>query len=216
VLSALPVAAHTEVTPGEVEEMIASDQELIILDVREYSEFCGSAEHIEDAANLPWMSGVLEARHAVLPSDGTIVVVCASGGRSHLAANYLDTQGFTDVYDMLGGMSGWTSTREPCDPAPVLHLSKRSLDVEINWTPSDGTQDYDLVQGFVENLSITASTVDLGPTDCLANASPFTYHGDSEPAPQASTRFYLSRQTGGSWGESSQGHERIAGPPGCE
>jgi hydroxyacylglutathione hydrolase len=196
--------------------MITSDADLIVLDVREYSEFCGSAQHIRDAANLPWITPVLQARHGELPIDGTIVVVCASGGRSHQAASYLDSQGFTNVYDMLGGMNAWTSFREPCDAEPVLTLAKRELDVEINWTPASGTQDYDLLRGWVEYLAFSATTVNLGPTECMASRSPFTYHGDAEPAPEDGTSFYLSRPTGQSWGRSSAGHERVPGDSGCD
>ena len=39
--------------------------------------------------------------------DSEILVYCRSGYRSNLAANFLDDNGFLDVYDMLGGFSAW-------------------------------------------------------------------------------------------------------------
>ena len=41
-------------------------------------------------------------------------MVCHSGGRSNSAANFLDSQGFTNIYDMKGGMSSWTGGAVGC------------------------------------------------------------------------------------------------------
>jgi len=200
---------HTEISSSVAQQMIASGQDLIVLDVREYSEFCGSYEHIEDAVNLPWSSDVLEARFEEVPADATIIVVCASGGRSHLASTFLDDEGYSDVYDMEGGMSGWEFETEACDTNPVLLLHKDGPEVEINWTPVDGRQDYDLLRGLLSNIADGGTIVDLGPTDCLAKESPYTYYPDTETPLSGSVHFYLARQVDGSWGRSSQGQPRI-------
>jgi rhodanese-related sulfurtransferase len=166
--------AHTDISVGDAYDMIVSDESLIVVDVREYSEFCGSLLHIEDAANLPWNSGVLQARFAELPTDVDIIVVCASGGRSNLAANYLDDQGFTNVFDMLGGMNAWTEETESCDAEPVLTVSKQAAGVEVNWTPITGTQDYDLIRGLIDGMADAGTHIDLGLTECLPHRSGFS------------------------------------------
>ena len=50
--------------------------------------------------------------------DGPVLVVCGSGSRSNRAADFLDSEDFSMVYDMLGGMSAnWIWETEPCvDP----------------------------------------------------------------------------------------------------
>ena len=207
--------AHTEISASEAHDMILAGGDLIVLDVREYSEFCGTAHHIADAVSLPWNSGVLQARFAVLPVDHAIIVACAAGARSHEAANFLDSQGYMSVYDMLGGMSAWEWETESCEVEPVVRLDKRVSDPEVNWTPTTGVQDYDLLRGLVENLTENASSVDLGFTDCLANDTPFTYHRDSGSPPSGICHFYLARQKDGTWGQSSQGRDRVPGPPDC-
>jgi rhodanese-related sulfurtransferase len=206
--------AHTDISVGDAYDMIVSDESLIVVDVREYSEFCGSLLHIEDAANLPWNSGVLQARFAELPTDVDIIVVCASGGRSNLAANYLDDQGFTNVFDMLGGMNAWTEETESCDAEPVLTVSKQAAGVEVNWTPITGTQDYDLIRGLIDGMADAGTHIDLGLTECLADDSAFTFHTD--PAFPFSPYFYLARQKTGSFGKSSSGKERRSGSLSCE
>ncbi|HEC03431.1 MAG TPA: rhodanese-like domain-containing protein, partial [Phycisphaerales bacterium] len=99
--------AHEDVTAEQARQLIDLANDLIIVDVREPSEYCDARGHIPGALNYPWYSGVLEAQYDELPVDGPILVVCGSGGRSNAAANFLDSNGFTTVYDMLRGMNAW-------------------------------------------------------------------------------------------------------------
>ena len=204
--SVAPLAAHTDISAGVAHDMIASDAAVVVLDVREYYEFCGSVAHIEDAASLPWNSGVLQPRIDELPADLNIIVVCGSGGRSHLAATFLDGQGFTKIYDMLGGMSAWAWDKESCGGRPDVVMHKTPSGSEINWTPATDFQDYDLIRGWIEDVSDAGDVIDLGSVDCLCQDSPFTYFMDSEPF--QGVLFYIARQAGGSWGESSAHEER--------
>ena len=97
--------AHTDVTPQQARYLIGSTPDLVVVDVREPYEYCGAGGHIPAALNYPLSSGVLETRYEELPANGPILVVCQSGARSHVAANFLDSMRFTIVYDMMGGMS---------------------------------------------------------------------------------------------------------------
>lgn len=106
--------AHTDVTPQEAQELIESTPSLIIVDVREESEFCDENGHIPCSLNYPWNSGVLQERYEELPIDGDILIVCRSGARSNMASDFLDSKGFTSVYDMTGGMSAWEGERITC------------------------------------------------------------------------------------------------------
>ena len=44
-----------------------------------------------------------------LPTDRPIVVHCRSGGRSAMACGALASAGFTDLYNLEGGITAWTS-----------------------------------------------------------------------------------------------------------
>jgi len=106
--------AHTDVTPEQAHDLIDSVDGLIVVDVREPSEYCDARGHIPGAQNYPLNSGVLQARFEELPMDSPILVVCRSGGRSNQAANFLDSQGFSTIYDMTGGMNAWQWETAPC------------------------------------------------------------------------------------------------------
>jgi rhodanese-related sulfurtransferase len=117
--------AHTDVTPEEAKDMIDSNEQLVILDVREGIEYCNIPGHIPGALNYPWSSGVLEERYSEIQLDAEILVVCLSGHRSDPAALFLDSEGYPYVYDMTGGMLAWQWDTVDCGlpwgtPASVI------------------------------------------------------------------------------------------------
>lgn len=79
---------------------IVKNSETIIVDVRTPEEFMGG--NVVNSINIP----LQELPHRVneLNKDNTIVLCCASGGRSGIATQLLQGQGFGNVYN--GG--GWT------------------------------------------------------------------------------------------------------------
>ncbi|MHC4501567.1 MAG: rhodanese-like domain-containing protein, partial [Planctomycetota bacterium] len=110
----LSTRAHTDVTVQQAKDMIDTNDDLIVLDVRELTEYCDPTGHIPGALLYPWNSGVLQQRYAELPFDAEILTVCRSGNRSNLAANFLEDHGFLYLYDMLGGMQAWLWETVPC------------------------------------------------------------------------------------------------------
>ena len=80
---------------------------LLILDVRTQSEYDDG--HLEGAILIPVTE--LESRIAELAThrDEEIIVYCRTGARSALASSILDTNNFTKVFNMLGGISAWES-----------------------------------------------------------------------------------------------------------
>lgn len=80
-----------------------------ILDVRTPQEFAHLG-HLAGARLLP--VDLIAAAPAVLPDDGTPVLVCCEHGvRSRWAADVLTTAGVAPVYDLAGGMAAWTGER---------------------------------------------------------------------------------------------------------
>jgi rhodanese-related sulfurtransferase len=108
-------SGHVEITAQEAKDMIDTNPQLIVVDVREESEFCGEGGHISGARNLPWNSGVFEQRFNELPMDGDILLVCRSGHRTTHAAEFLDSKGYTSVFNMDDGMSAWEWETVGCE-----------------------------------------------------------------------------------------------------
>ena len=95
-----------EVDPKEVHDLLAARNGEVIVDVREQQEF--EESHIPGAVHVP--RGHLESRieGAARDKSGRVVLYCASGNRSALAAKTLQEElGYADVQSMTGGITLW-------------------------------------------------------------------------------------------------------------
>ncbi|HSU98099.1 MAG TPA: rhodanese-like domain-containing protein [Gemmatimonadaceae bacterium] len=76
----------------------------VFLDVREPNEW--NLGHVPGAIHIP--RGQLEGKvEGVLDRDKNIVVYCAGGSRSALAADTLQQMGYQHVASLKGGFRGW-------------------------------------------------------------------------------------------------------------
>lgn len=108
-----------EIMPWDLEERMQANQDLLIVDVREPSEF--EAMHIEGSMNVP--RGILESAcewdyeetepELVRARQREVVVVCRSGYRSVLAANSLQVLGYDNVVSLQTGLRGWKDYDQP-------------------------------------------------------------------------------------------------------
>jgi len=96
------------VTNEELQSKLEANENMMVLDVRETAEY--AFNHIPNAISIPL--GELEARMNELNQDQTIYIVCRTGNRSDLAAQKLAENGFSNVLNVIPGMSQWTGTTE--------------------------------------------------------------------------------------------------------
>ena len=80
-----------------------------VLDVRTDSEW--SSGHIKGALHIH--AGKLQERMAEVPKNKPIAVVCGSGYRASIASSLLKREGYSDVSNVLGGMSAWKAAGLP-------------------------------------------------------------------------------------------------------
>lgn len=97
-----------DVMPEQVKK--AHDQ-IVMIDVRENDEWNGELGHIEGAKLINL--GVLPEKISDVPKNKTVVFICRSGGRSARATAFFKEQGYTDVYNMKGGMILWNEQGLP-------------------------------------------------------------------------------------------------------
>jgi rhodanese-related sulfurtransferase len=112
-------ARISEISPQQLQQMLASDDDLLLVDVRESSEH--EQGHIKGALLVP--RGILEAaadpaypkHHDELSAarERPVVLYCATGGRSALAADTLRLMGFTNVFSLDGGFVRWAQEALP-------------------------------------------------------------------------------------------------------
>jgi rhodanese-related sulfurtransferase len=139
----LHASAHTDITAEQARELVGSLRELIVVDVREPYEYCSAQGHIAGARNYPWSSGVLEMRYEELPRNEPVMAVCRLGVRSNRAAEFLDTHGYTEVYDMLGGMTAWEGETVPCIDSDADGVNDDLDNCPVHYNPSQMDSDRD-------------------------------------------------------------------------
>jgi hydroxyacylglutathione hydrolase len=107
------VERASQLTAGELRQRLESDERTQLVDIRNPGEVkLGS---IEGAAPIPLAQ--LRDRLDELDPESPTVVFCAGGYRSSIAASLLESVGFSDVSDVLGGYGAWMALDE--NPASV-------------------------------------------------------------------------------------------------
>lgn len=118
--------AKSQISEVSVDSLFAAikERQTILIDIREPEEFQAGA--IAQAVNFP--RGVLEMRiwqHPVAAAypeplqaltflkDQPIYLICATSGRSALAAEALQRMGFTQVKSVQGGYEAWQQQGYP-------------------------------------------------------------------------------------------------------
>ena len=103
-----------EITPDELREKIdAEDEEFELLDVREMDEWDDA--RITGARFLS--KGIIEREieNEVPDLEKEIILYCAGGYRSVLAADNLNRMGYHDVKSLKGGFRAWTEAGHPIE-----------------------------------------------------------------------------------------------------
>jgi len=94
---------YTNITPEEVKAKMDAGEEFTLLDVRGPARY--NAGHIIGAISIPLRE--LEYRYNELNPQDEIIVYCQVGVTSVTAAQLLLRYGFSDVKNMVGGLSTW-------------------------------------------------------------------------------------------------------------
>ena len=104
-VAGLASCAVPQIFAEELHSRMAGAKAFQLVDVRAPHEFANS--HIHGAMNIPVAD--LRSRWRELRKDLSTLVMCSSGIRSSLAASILLRQGFVDVTNVAGGMTGYSA-----------------------------------------------------------------------------------------------------------
>lgn len=86
------------------------DSDFEIIDVRGKSEY--DEGHIENALNIH--VGYLSENLDKLSKDKDLILHCASGDRSSIAASYLLSKGYNNIFNLTGGYNTWVIEYPTC------------------------------------------------------------------------------------------------------
>ena len=100
---------YTEIDAGTVNGMITSGNypNLVVIDVRYQSLY--DSGHLENAINIPSAELASRIDELLQYNETEIIVYCHFGLTSPEAAAYLDSNGFTKVFSLIGGFDAWES-----------------------------------------------------------------------------------------------------------
>jgi rhodanese-related sulfurtransferase len=103
------IVASSRLTVQQLAQLEHAGDGLQLLDVRGPGETASGT--LPGATTIPL--AVLADELDQLDPDRPVVVYCASGYRSLIAASLLSSAGFSDVSDLLGGYAAWENSGLP-------------------------------------------------------------------------------------------------------
>lgn len=86
----------------------------VILDVRTPEEYARG--HLPGAINLNYKDSQFQEYTKALKPNTSYFVYCAVGGRSAQACKFLKANGFTQVYNLDGGITAWQQAGQSIVP----------------------------------------------------------------------------------------------------
>ena len=94
----------------EYEKQISGD-EVLIVDVRTPNEY--KSGHIEGAVLVDVTEGSFDQKIQEYDKNQPVYIYCRSGSRSANAMRKMKAMGFTEVYDLRGGVMNWSKNGKP-------------------------------------------------------------------------------------------------------
>ena len=98
------VYEYVQITPEEAKNLMETESDYIILDVRTEEEFAEG--HIENAVLIPDYEIGIRAEKELPDKNQLILIYCRSGRRSKIASQTLADMGYSDVRE-FGGIIDW-------------------------------------------------------------------------------------------------------------
>jgi rhodanese-related sulfurtransferase len=91
------------ISTADLKARLSLGEALTIIDVREAEEIAEGM--IPEATHIPL--GDIPARYSEIQQNNDIILVCRSGKRSQKAYEFLEAQGYKNLFNMDGGMLQW-------------------------------------------------------------------------------------------------------------
>ena len=102
---------YQEIDIDTYKAQFADNNDYQLIDVREVDEY--EEGRLPGAVNIPLSE--FQVRYTEVDKSKTAVMVCARGGRSAQASDFLIANGYEDVYNLDGGTLGWMSQGNPVE-----------------------------------------------------------------------------------------------------
>jgi rhodanese-related sulfurtransferase len=98
-----------QLSPQEFSQWMTEHKEYYLVDVREKWEY--DLVHLDNSILAPL--GSLQSRPPEIDKEKAVVVICHHGRRSIMGCHILEAIGFTDLYNLTGGINSYADTVDP-------------------------------------------------------------------------------------------------------
>ena len=115
--SGLGMGHLTQISVDDLQNLIGSEKELQILDVRRATEYEGG--HVPSATHAPLSNLQPGIPNLGLDPTKPTAVICAGGYRSSAATSILEQHGFKKLLNVTGGTSAWIEAGYSVEVPPV-------------------------------------------------------------------------------------------------
>jgi len=92
-----------EISVQSLNKKINNNEDFSLIDVRENKEL--KISKISQAIHIP-MNAIPDNLNQI-SSEKMIIIMCKSGGRSAKVCEYLSAQGYSNIYNLKGGIISW-------------------------------------------------------------------------------------------------------------
>jgi molybdopterin/thiamine biosynthesis adenylyltransferase/rhodanese-related sulfurtransferase len=116
-------AEITELSPQGLHQQIENGNNVTLIDVRERDEFVQG--HLPGAVFIPRGFLELQIEQVQADRDAPLVIYCAGGVRSLLAARNLKDMGYTNPISLISGFNGWKNAGYSFEIPSVLTDEQR-------------------------------------------------------------------------------------------
>lgn len=101
------------VSAKKASELLQTNKELIVLDVRTAGEFADG--HIKGAKLIDVTEPDFKEKVSKLDRSQSYLIHCKSGGRSKRALAIMKSLGFQNIYHLESGFNGWEDANLPVE-----------------------------------------------------------------------------------------------------
>ena len=116
--------ADSAISARQLAHLQKTKENNLLIDVRTEGEFNGELGHIENAILRP-LQQIDQWKDEYKWDDyDKVIMICRSGNRSGVATNTLKTEGYGNIYNMIGGMRAWNKEGLPVVEAPEKKTSE--------------------------------------------------------------------------------------------
>jgi rhodanese-related sulfurtransferase len=109
--SAARIVTTERIAAGVAADRLTSAEPPLVVDVRAQSE--RAQKRIAGSVHIPLTR--LNERMSEIPRDTPVLVHCAGGYRSSIAASLLQREGHPNVSELAGGMTAWEGAGLPVE-----------------------------------------------------------------------------------------------------